>query len=129
MKLVSSSKLDEEKSKFSELFSTLIYSVQLNNMLSDKYQLYNVDVDAVETARRTQHRYCQIVYKGGVQMSEDEMLKFRTRMRENAGIKTDGSTPSPIIRCLLKNRRKNRSRFLERARMAHSQPTEALKKA
>ena len=56
MKLVSSSKLDEEKSKFSELFSTLIYSVQLNNMLSDKYQLYNVDVDAVETARRTQHR-------------------------------------------------------------------------
>ena len=36
------------------------------------------------------------MYKGGIQMSDDEMLKFRTKMRENAGIKTDGSNQNPI---------------------------------
>ena len=29
-------------------------------------------------------------------MSDDEMQKFRTKMRENAGIKTDGSNQNPI---------------------------------
>jgi len=120
MKLVSSSKLDEEKSKFSELFSTLIYSVQLKNMLSDKYQLYNVDVDAVETARRTQHRYCQITYKGGVQMSDDEMQKFRTKMRENAGIKTDGSDQNPINSLFAKKTKKRTKVILWKERKWYS---------
>merc|ERR1712096_94928 len=86
-----------EKSKFDLLFSTLIYSVQQKDKLTDDHQLYNVDVEAVQTARRTQHRYCQILYKGGVRMTDDEMAELKKRMAGNAGIQMAGSSGSTVV--------------------------------
>jgi len=97
IKIVKSDKLEQEKNKFDLLFSTLIYSVQQKDKLTDDHQLYNVDVEAVQTARRTQHRYCQILYKGGVQMTDDEMAELKKRMAGNAGIQMAGSSGSTVV--------------------------------